>query len=40
MSKKASMIISVILFIILVGLIVCERCWPEGGAELLSSITG
>ena len=36
MSKKTSIIISVVLFIILCALIVCEKMWPTAGTDLLS----
>lgn len=35
MSKKAAIVISVILFIILCVLIVCEKKWPTEGTNLL-----
>ena len=35
MSKKTAIIISVILFVILCALIVCEQMWPTAGANLL-----
>lgn len=38
MSEKITYSISVVLFVILVALIVCERMYPEGGAALLQSI--
>lgn len=36
MSKKTAIIISVVLFIILCALIVCEKKWPTAGTDLLS----
>lgn len=38
MSKKISIVISVILFIILMVLIVCEKMNPEAGTALIHSI--
>lgn len=38
MSEKITYSICVILFVILVALLVCERMYPEGGAALLQSI--
>lgn len=38
MSEKITYSICVVLFVILVALIVCERMYPEGGAALLQSI--
>lgn len=38
MSKKVSIIISVILFIALVALIVCEKQWPGAGVDLLRKL--
>ena len=38
MSKKISIVISVILFIILMVLNVCEKKNPEAGTELIHSI--
>lgn len=38
MSEKITYGICVILFVILVVLIVCERMYPDGGAALLQSI--
>lgn len=38
MSEKITYSISIVLFVILVALIVCERMYPEGGAALLQSI--
>ena len=35
MSKKTAIIISVVLFILLCVLIVCEKKWPTAGADLL-----
>ena len=35
MSKKTAIIISIVLFIILCGLIVCEKKWPTAGTDLL-----
>ena len=40
MSKKATYILCVILFIILVALMICERQNPEAGVALLSGILG
>lgn len=40
MSKKVSIAISVVLFIILVVLIVCERKWPEAGTDIVSNMIG
>ena len=38
MSKKMSIVISAVLFVILCVLIVCERSWPEAGSRLLGMI--
>ena len=38
MSKKISIVISVISFIILMVLIVCEKMNPEAGTALIHSI--
>lgn len=35
MSKKLAIVISVVLFIILCVLIVCEKQWPTAGSDLL-----
>jgi hypothetical protein len=35
MSKKVAIIISIVLFIILCVLIVCEKKWPTAGTDLL-----
>lgn len=35
MSKKTAIIISIVLFIILCVLIVCEKKWPTAGTNLL-----
>lgn len=35
MSKKTAIIISIVLFIILSGLIVCEKKWSTAGTDLL-----
>ncbi len=35
MSKKVTIIISIVLFIILCVLIVCEKKWPEAGSDLI-----
>jgi membrane protein involved in colicin uptake len=35
MSKKVAIIISVVLFIILCALIVCEKKWPTAGTDLV-----
>lgn len=35
MSKKLAIVISVVLFIILCVLIVCEKLWPTAGSDLL-----
>lgn len=40
MSKKMALILSIILFIILVVLIVCESMWPTGGSELFENLFG
>ncbi len=40
MSKKTAIIISVILFVILCALIVCEKMWPTAGANLLIGTLG
>ena len=39
MSRKTAIILSVILFIILCALIVCEKKWPTAGCELLGMST-
>ncbi len=38
MSKKLAIIISAILFVLLVVLIICEKSWPTGGSDLISSL--
>lgn len=38
MSKKLSIILSIILFVVLCVLILCERRWPEGGSVLLRGL--
>lgn len=38
MSKKVSIILSVILFLALVALIICEKRYPEAGAQFLSGL--
>lgn len=38
MSKKISIIISVVLFILLVVLVICEKQNPEAGSALIQSI--
>lgn len=38
MSKKVAIIISIILFIILIALIICEKTWPTGGADLIGNL--
>lgn len=38
MSKKVSIIISVVLFIVLVVLLVCEKMNPGAGSALIQSI--
>lgn len=38
MSKKVSIILSVILFVILVALLVCEKMNPGAGSALLRGI--
>ena len=38
MSKKVAIRISVVLFIILVALIICEKAFPTGGSDLISSL--
>ncbi|MGN0151071.1 MAG: hypothetical protein ACI39Q_01240 [Wujia sp.] len=40
MSKKISIILSVIMFILLVVLIVCESRWPEAGSSFLYGLLG
>lgn len=40
MSKKASIIISAVLFVILAVLVICERQWPEAGSNLLFGLLG
>jgi hypothetical protein len=40
MSKKTSIIVSVIAFVLLVALVVLEKCYPGGGAELISGLIG
>ena len=34
MSKKVAIIISVVLFMILIALIICEKAFPTGGSDL------
>lgn len=38
MTKKVSIILSVILFLILIVLFACEIKWPEAGAALINSL--
>lgn len=38
MSKKTVIILSIILFMILIALIVCERCYPEAGTQLIENL--
>ena len=38
MSKKTAIIISIVLFIILCGLIVCEKKWPTGTDLLMLNV--
>ena len=38
MSKKVAIIISVVLFMILIALIICEKAFPTGGSDLISSL--
>lgn len=38
MSKKVAIIISAALFVILVALIICEKAFPTGGSDLVSSL--
>lgn len=38
MSKKVAIIINVVLFMILVALIICEKAFPTGGSDLISSL--
>lgn len=38
MSKKVAIIISAALFVILVALIICEKVYPTGGSDLISSL--
>lgn len=40
MSKKATYILCVILFLVLITLLVCEWQNPEGGMELIRSLMG
>lgn len=40
MSKKSCYILSIVLFIILCILLVCERMNPEAGSSLFSMILG
>lgn len=40
MSKKVSVVLSVILFILLVVLIICEKKWPEAGTSFLYGLLG
>lgn len=35
MSKKVAIVLSIVLFIVLCALIVCERLWPTAGSELI-----
>lgn len=35
MSKKTAIIISVILFVLLCALIICEKKWPTAGTDML-----
>ena len=36
MSKKVAIIISVVLFMILIALIICEKAFPTGGSDCCS----
>lgn len=38
MSKKVAIIISIILFIILTALIICEKTWLTGGSDLIGNL--
>lgn len=38
MSKKVAIIISIILFIILTALIICEKTWPTGESDLIGNL--
>lgn len=40
MSKKTAIILSVICFVLLAILIVCEKKYPTAGAELFREIMG
>lgn len=40
MSKKASIIVSAALFVVLVGLLVCEQIWPEAGSDFVFGLFG
>lgn len=40
MSKKVAYIISGVLFLVLLGLVVCEKVMPEAGSALLGGILG
>lgn len=38
MSRKITIAVCVVLFVLLVALMVCEYRWPEGGVNLMESL--
>lgn len=40
MSKKVTYVLCILLCIVLIGLLICERQNPEGGMELIRSLIG
>lgn len=40
MSKKVSIVLNIILFILLVVLIICEKKWPEAGTTFFYGLLG
>ena len=40
MSKKVTYIICAVLFVLLVGLMICERQNPEAGTALINGLLG
>lgn len=38
MSRKVTIIISIVLFLILIALFVCEKRYPESGTQFLTNL--
>lgn len=38
MSRKTTITLSVVIFVALAALIICEKKWPTAGTELISRI--